>query len=102
MHLRFPKKMFVAAACNRHTEAAACCPETDLVAFASHHAIALWHPGLSNGVMTLLMGHEMPVNCVQWVKTRSNGVVLISASVDGTARVWRHSNASQEVHIHDS
>ncbi|KAJ2686949.1 Elongator subunit elp2 [Coemansia sp. RSA 1285] len=85
----------ISTACNR-TPHALDWLDDSLIAFGAGTFVALYNPlekeeEASQGVYATLQGHTKRVNCARFARTGGSGSatrVLVSGSVDTTARVW--------------
>jgi elongator complex protein 2 len=84
---------FLAAGGNCHPSAADWAP--GLLAFGSHHNIAIWNPEDETyaGITALLAGHRDTVNAIKIYKAEQ-AYQIISGGADKTIRIWKSSGNS--------
>ncbi|RUS29085.1 WD40-repeat-containing domain protein [Jimgerdemannia flammicorona] len=85
---------FISVGCNRITQAAAWGID-GLVAFGTHHAVALYYPQdpQCRGIVATLPGHTGRVNCVEFINRGNEldqtNVAIVSGSADKTVKIWK-------------
>jgi WD40 repeat protein len=88
---------YLSCGCNKNP-GCVCWGYNGIVVFGSSSNILVYSTKLKKVVQSL-SGHKGRVNCLEWVKDESRGMarveqseLLVSASADNTAFVWRISH----------